>query len=208
VGGGERIKGGDGSDVFLAYHQYLRTKSLVALLDSHGDDATLPELSGETRGQKAIWKTEGEAAETKKVRRCDETMREKAREGDEVEKERRRWDSEISGCRDQESLSFSSFLSIVRENDDPSKNSFPPRDRLIEPLLSPSNAISYLMISRHPRDDDHDDDDDDGNDAGKNRFAANGKECSHRSFPLNSIATRSIDDDRMQLLISIFPTEL
>jgi len=52
--GRERIKGGDGSDVFLAYHQYLRTKSLVALLDSHGDDATLPELSGETRGQKAI----------------------------------------------------------------------------------------------------------------------------------------------------------
>lgn len=78
-----------------------------------------------------------------------------------------------------ESLSSSSLLPTARENDDPSKNSFPSRDRRVEPLLSLSDAISYLMISRHPRDDDGGDDDDD-NDAGKNRFAASGKARSLR----------------------------
>lgn len=75
-------------------------------------------------------------------------------------------------------ISSSFLLRTARENDVPSKNSFPPHDRRIEPLLSLSDAISYLMISRHPRDDDGNDD----NDAGKSSFAASGKARSRRSL--------------------------
>lgn len=57
--GGTEGKEGEGEErererearlnVFLAYHRYLRARNLSR---STGDDATLPELSGETRGQK------------------------------------------------------------------------------------------------------------------------------------------------------------